>query len=59
MWPFQPAKEPSTGMSADPNEDVVTEIYRAYPYRTETFGLQAFIRTVVFTVLEMKKRGMI
>lgn len=43
----------------DPNGRVVEEIKRGYPYGAEAFGMRSIIRIAVYTVLEMKKRGLI
>jgi hypothetical protein len=43
----------------DPNEDLVIEIGRSYPFGGEQFGLKSIIRAVVYTVMEMKRRGII
>lgn len=43
----------------DPNESLVDEIHRDYPFGAEAWGLRAMIRLVVRVVLEMKKRGLI
>lgn len=43
----------------DPNDSVVDEICKSYPYGDEAFGMRSIIRVVVVTVLELKKRGLI
>jgi hypothetical protein len=43
----------------DPNEFIVDEIHKNYPFGAEAFGLRSMIRLTVRVVLEMKKRGLI
>jgi hypothetical protein len=43
----------------DENETIVEHIYDSYPFRNERSCLRSFIRLTVWTVLEMKKRGLL
>lgn len=43
----------------DPNEIIVDELRRDYPYGAEAFGVKSLLRVTVYVVLEMKRRGMI
>lgn len=43
----------------DPNEAIVDEIYKSYPFGGEGIGLRSFIRVAVRVALELKKRGLI
>jgi hypothetical protein len=43
----------------DANDNPVEEMYEAYPFKEERVGVRSFVRLIVWTVLEMKKRGLI
>jgi hypothetical protein len=41
----------------DENETIVEHINDSYPFCNERLSTRSFIRIIVWTVLEMKKRG--
>jgi len=43
----------------DPHDSVIEEMRALYPYGAEGVGIRSFMRMIVWTVLEMKKRGLI
>ncbi len=44
---------------SDPNGEIVDGIYKSYPYGCEALGVRSSIRMIVYTVMEMKRRGLI
>lgn len=50
----KPAKAP-----VDECDALVTELDAAYPFKDERFGARSMIRLIIWTVMELKKRGRI
>jgi hypothetical protein len=43
----------------DPNEGLVSDIYKTFPYGAAPFGVRSMIQMMVHVILELKKRGLI
>lgn len=58
MWVFSDNAD-----KPDPNKDkdneLVNELRASYPYDHERIGVVSAIRLIVYTVLELKRRGLI
>ena len=53
-WGAEESKIPD-----DPHGSIIEEMRALYPYGAEGVGILSFMRMIVSTVLEMKKRGLI
>ena len=43
----------------DPYAVIIDEMHDSYPYGAEGIGIRSFMRLIVWTVLEMNRRGLL